>query len=131
MRRSGTGILPLTTRSMCFSAINIFRIGVVFFRSEFGQVAIEIPLEFIVQNDAQRSAASAFDPVGFLVVKAIQIGVVFGLSRLHQTAVDGLVFGEAVRVLQKPLPLLGQGEDAQRLSLRGFKGLFCKQRLLF
>jgi len=106
------------------------RIGVVFSRAEFGQIAIEIPLEFIVENDAQRPAASAFDPVGFLVVDAIQNGVVFGLSRLYQTVINLLIFGEPVGVLQKPLPLLGQGEDAQRLSLRGFKGLFCKQRLL-
>ena len=73
---------------------------------------------------AHRPAARAFDPGGLLLIEAVQIGVVFGFSRLHQTVVDGLVVGEPVGLLEKPLPRFGQGENAQRLLLRDFKGLF-------
>ena len=71
-------------------------VGIVFLWAERDEVAIEIPLEFIVENDAQRPAARAFDPAGLLLIEAVQIGVVFGLSRLHQTVINVLVFGEPV-----------------------------------
>ena len=91
------GIFPFTSWRWCFSATLALAFRVIFFRPEQGQVAIQIPLEFVVEKHADRPAAAALDAGSLFLIEAVQIGVVFDLARLHQAVVDGLITGELVR----------------------------------
>ena len=57
-------------------------VRVVFFRSQQGQIAIQIPFEFVVEEHADRPASRALDTGGFFLIEAVEIGVVFDFVRL-------------------------------------------------
>jgi len=70
-----------------------FAVEIVFFRSQQGEIAIQIALEFIVEEYADRAASAALDAGNFLLLKPVEIGVVFDFAGFHQAVVDGLVVG--------------------------------------
>ena len=102
---------------------------VVFFLPEQGQIAIQIPLEFIVEEHADRPASAALNASSLLLVKPVEIGVVFDLAQLHQTVVDGLIVGELAVLLEETMCSLGERYYSQGLLLRDFKGLLAQQGL--
>ena len=60
----------------------VLAVWVVLFGSKQGEVSVEIPLQFIVQNDAERPAAGASNAGRFFVIEAVQVGVVPCFARL-------------------------------------------------
>ena len=119
----------MTSAEPCFSATSPLRSEIVFFRSEQGQIAIQIPLQFVVEKHADRSASAALDAGSFLLIEPVEIGVVFDFTGFHQAVVDGLVVGHLVRVLEKAMPGFCERDNAQRLLLRDFKGVVPDQGL--
>ena len=72
-------------------------VRVVFFRRHLGQIAIQISLEFIVEEHADRPASAALDAGSLFLIEPVEIGVVSDFARFQQTVVDGLIVGKLVR----------------------------------
>ena len=92
-----------------------FAVESVFFRSQQGQIVIQIPFEFIVEEHADRAASAALDAGNFLLIEPVEIGVVFDFAGFHQAVVDGLVVGHLIRVLENAMPGFRKGHDTQGL----------------
>ena len=105
-------------------------VWIVFFRAKQGQIAIQIALEFIVEEHADRPASGALDAGSFFLIEPVEIGVVFDFARLPQAVVDGLIVGQLIRLLEKAVPGFGERYDSQGLFLRDFHGLVGNERLL-
>src|ERR1700732_3093902 len=79
-------------------------IRIVFFRSKKRQIAIERPLEFIVEKHADGSASAALDAVSLFLIEAVEIGVVFDFAGFPQAVVNGLTIGKLVRLFKEAMP---------------------------
>ncbi len=66
-----------------------------------GYLAIDSSFQFIIQNYAEIPPAFLNNPSCFLLIEAIEVCVVIGLSGFNEAVVDGLAFrDEAVRAQQ-------------------------------
>ena len=99
----------------CFSATSPLAVRVVFVRAEQGEITIEIPLEFVVEQHADRPASAALDAGSLFLIEPVEIGIVFDLTGFDQTVVDGLVVGHLIRILEKAVPGFRKSDNAQRL----------------
>jgi len=69
-----------------------FAVEIVFFRSQQGEIAIQIALEFIVEEYADRAASAALDAGNFLLIEPVEIGVVL-TSRVSPSRDRWLIVG--------------------------------------
>ena len=80
------------------------------FRCERGEFAVQIALQFVVENDAGDTSACCLDALGLRLVQAIEIGIVFCFAGLHEPVIDDLVFRDDARASRKPGSFLRQRE---------------------
>src|SRR5713226_8044894 len=108
----------------------VFPLLVVPIRSKQGEIAIQILLEFVVEDDSGRSASSPRDSGSLLLIEAVEIGIVFDFSRLQQSVIDDLFIRELVRAREKAVAGFRERKHSQRFLLRDFDGLVGEQTLL-
>jgi len=104
-------------------------VRVIFRRRHLGQIAIQIPLEFIVEENANRPASAALDAGCLFLIEPVEIVVVLDLARFQQTVIDRLIVGNFVRVLEKAVASLRERYNSQGLFLRDFNGLVADERV--
>ena len=82
--------------------------GPAFSVFESCEVAIEIPFESCIKNNARRTTARRFDPFDFRLIQAVEVRNVFRLARLLKTVIDGLRVWHAPRFPDKPRTPFGK-----------------------
>ena len=78
----GHGNLSIDDLRPCFSAFFPSRFGRLL-RPEQRQVAIQIPLEFIVEDHADQPSSALLDAGSLFLVEPVEIGIVFDFARLR------------------------------------------------
>src|SRR5215470_11704129 len=86
--------------------------------AQASDIAVDFPLELVVENDPRNAAAFLLNPSGFFLVKAVEIGVVVCLFGSHETAVHGLVAGGDAIPVKEPKAFSRKGCELARGSFR-------------
>jgi hypothetical protein len=68
-----------------------------------GQIGVEVAFDLVVQLDADDFAATAFDFIADLVIKAVEFGVVEGFFGLLETVIGSLVRTKESAVGESPM----------------------------
>src|ERR1700722_4765975 len=88
------------------------------------EIAIEIPFELVIKNNARRTTSRRFDPFDFRLIQAVEVCIVFRFARLGKSVIDGLLVWHAPRFPDKPRTPFGKGEKTSRVVLPKGKALF-------
>ncbi len=83
------------------------RVLLTFLTRKLHQLAIQISFQFVVQNNAHRTATGALDSGRLLLIKAVQSRVVLGFFRFVESVVRGLLFGQTARASKEVVTTLG------------------------
>jgi hypothetical protein len=94
------------------------------FLVESCEIAIEIPFEFVIKNNALRTTARRFDPFDFRLIQAVEVRIVFGFARLGKSVIDGVLVWHAPRFPDNPCTPFGKGEQTSRVVRPKGKSLF-------
>src|SRR4029077_14972792 len=79
----------------------VFAIGGIAVFTALRQIAIEVLLQFVVENHAEVSASLACDLRGRFLIEPVEVGVVMGLAGSGESVVNGLPFASALGLHQK------------------------------
>jgi hypothetical protein len=78
------------------------------------QIGVEVAFDLVVQLDADDFAATAFDFIADLVIKAVEFGVVEGFFGFLQSVVGSLVRTKGSAEGESPMAILGERHGANR-----------------
>src|ERR1700733_5406835 len=88
------------------------------------EIAIEIPFELVIKNNARRATSRRFDPCDFRLIQAVEVRIVFRFARLGKSVIDGLLVWHTPRFPDKLRTLFGKSEETSRVVLPNGKSLF-------
>src|SRR5260370_26070659 len=74
----------------------VFAIGGITVFAELREIAIEVLLQFVVENDSKVSASLALDLFGCLLIEPVEVGIVMGFAGFGESVVKGLPFISAL-----------------------------------
>ncbi len=82
MRRSGTVILSFTTLSSL--------VGQFLIRIDLRELPVQLPFEFVVEDNPTHLAADTVNFLSHLVVEAIEVGIMAGFPSFDESVINRL-----------------------------------------
>ena len=79
--------------------------------SELCEIAIQVLLQFVVENDAKVSAALTLDLRGLFLIEPVEVGVVMGLAGFGEAVIQSLTLASALALRQKAMAILSESEQ--------------------
>jgi hypothetical protein len=74
------------------------------------EIAIEMLLQFVVENDTKVSASVTFDLYSLFLIQPLEVGVVMGFAWFGKVVINSLPLTSALRVGEKAMAVLGECE---------------------
>src|SRR5579875_2443448 len=112
---SGMGILLATTQRPCLAAISAF-LSVFFALAACRQIAVEVLLQFVIQRDSEVLPAFAHDFGGYLLIQAVELGIVPRFFRFSEAVIRGLIRGKDARVPEKLLAVASESNNRRGIA---------------
>ena len=79
--------------------------------AELREIAIEVLLQFVVEDDTKVSASLTFDLCGCLLIEPVEVCIVMSFARLRKSVVQGLTFASTLRLRQKAVSVFGERKE--------------------
>src|SRR5207302_8065426 len=98
-------------------------------RIDLRELPVQLPFEFVVEDDAADLAANSLNFLGYLVVKAIEVGIMTGFLSFDEPVIDHLSIWNQILSRKKVLSRFRKDKDLLRVRLVPFDALVLYESL--
>jgi len=81
------------------------------------EIAVEMLLQFVVENDAKVSASLTFDLCSRFLIQPVEVGIVMGFAWFGKVVINSVALTSPLRVGEKAMVVLGKCEHLARTAV--------------
>jgi hypothetical protein len=93
---------------------DVFAIDGIAVFAYLSDIAVEMLLQFVVENDAKGSASLTFDLCSSFLIQPVEVGIVMGFAWVERAVIKCMPFSSVLRVGEKAMVVLGKCEHLAR-----------------